>query len=74
MIIIQPCAGDEVARHQGWTPTTRVSGVHLNHIVEEVKKIDKKDIKKIEEQIAEEIIEDHNKMNRILMEKRKQYL
>ena len=41
----QPCAGDEVARHQGWTPETRVVGVHLNHIVEEVKKIDKKEIK-----------------------------
>ena len=23
----QPCAGDEVARHQGWTPETRVEGV-----------------------------------------------
>ena len=25
--ILQPCAGDEVARHQGWTPETRVEGV-----------------------------------------------
>ena len=25
--MIQPCAGDEVARHHGWTPETRVEGV-----------------------------------------------
>ena len=26
----QPCAGDEVARHQGWTPETRVEGVRAS--------------------------------------------